>query len=214
MSNPTGSLAEALAQFQRNLPNVVKSETATVPTKTGGSYKYSYADLAKVSAVVLPRLGEVGLSFSAKPTLNADGKFVLAYRLLHTSGESDSGEYPLPQSGTAQEHGSAITYARRYTLCSVTGVAPDEDDDGAAASNTRTVVVDRNASPQWDPIEQDVLRAGWEAEIADATDGEALKAIGTKLQTAKRSRDLSPSTYDHLAKAGAVRKAELNGAAK
>ncbi len=212
-SSETSSLAAALAQFQRDLPNVVKSETATVPTKTGGSYKYSYADLAKVSAVVLPRLGEVGLSFSAKPTLNADGKFVLAYRLLHTSGESDSGEYPLPQSGTAQEHGSAITYARRYTLCSVTGVAPDEDDDGAAASTTRTVVADRPAT-QWDPIEQDVLRAGWEAEITDATDGEALKAIGTKLQSAKRSRDLSPSTYDHLVKAGAARKAELNGAAK
>lgn len=207
----TTSLAAALAQFQRDLPSVVKSETATVPTKTGGSYKYSYADLAKVSAVVLPRLGAVGLSFSAKPTLNADGKFVLAYRLLHTSGEFEAGEYPLPQSGTAQEHGSAITYGRRYTLCSVTGVAPDEDDDGAAASNTRTVVSDRR-SAQWDPIEQDVLRAGWEAEIADAVDAEALKEIGGKLQAAKRSKDLSPTTYEHLARAGAARKAELNGA--
>ncbi len=204
------SLAAALAEFQRDLPAVVKSETATVPTKTGGSYKYSYADLAKVSAVVLPRLGAVGLSYSAKPTLNADGKFVLAYRLLHVSGESESGEYPLPQSGTAQEHGSAITYARRYTLCSVTGVAPDEDDDGAAASNTRTVVADRRV--EWDPIEQEVLRTGWEAEIADAADADALKVIGTKLQSAKRSREISPATYEHLAKSGAARKAELNGA--
>lgn len=205
-------LAKALAEFQRDLPAVVKSETAVIEKKTGGSFKYTYADLAKVSAVVLPLLGKVGLAFTAWPGLNAEGKFVLSYRLLHVSGESLDGQYPLPQSGTAQEHGSAITYARRYTLCSVVGVAPDEDDDGAAASNTRTVVADRHAPPQWDPVEQDVLRNGWEAEIADAADEAALKAIGSKLQAAKRSRDLSPATYEHLAKAGAARKAELNGA--
>jgi len=203
----TANLAAALAAFQAKIPAVVKSETAKVPTKTGGSYQYTYASLGQVTSIVMPLLGAVGLSFTAKPTVNAAGKFVLAYELKHSSGESDGGEYPLPSSGTPQEYGSAITYARRYTLCSVTGVAPDEDDDGAAAS-TRTVI----ESPAWDPVEQEVLVAGWSAEIEDAKTFDEIKVIGKKVLESKKRRELSPTSYEHLAKAGAARKAELNGA--
>lgn len=128
----TKSLAQAVALLQTRLPEIKKTQTADVPTKTGGSYSYSYADLAQITRELMPILGELGLSFLAKPTATPDGRFVLAYRLLHVSGESEDGEYPLPTNGTPQAVGSAITYARRYCLCAVTGVAP-EDDDGAAA---------------------------------------------------------------------------------
>jgi len=128
------TLAEALAAIQADLPEIRKAGTAKVPTKTGGSYSYTYADLAAVTRVILPRLGKVGLSWTTRPTL-VDGRFVLAYKLLHTSGEAEEGMYPLPDRGSPQEIGSAITYARRYALCSVTGVAPDDDDDGAAATS-------------------------------------------------------------------------------
>lgn len=128
----TKSLAQAVALLQTRLPEIKKTQTADVPTKTGGSYSYSYADLAQITRELMPILGELGLSFLAKPTATPDGRFVLAYRLLHVSGESEDGEYPLPTNGTPQAVGSAITYARRYCLCAVTGIAP-EDDDGAAA---------------------------------------------------------------------------------
>jgi hypothetical protein len=62
---------------------------------------------------------------------------VLAYKLLHESGEFEGGEYPLPPNGTPQQMGSAITYARRYTFCAVTGVVSEEDDDGKAAPQER-----------------------------------------------------------------------------
>ncbi len=128
------TLASALAELQTALPEVKKGETAKVPTKTGGSYSYSYASLADVSRAVLPLLGERGLSFSTKPTMVGD-RFVLVYLLRHISGESDEGMYPLPDPtrATPQEIGSAITYGRRYTLCSVTGLTPAGDDDDAAA---------------------------------------------------------------------------------
>lgn len=215
------ALAEALAKFQAALPTVHKSETATVKTKTGGEYKYRYADLAMVSAKVLPLLGAVGLSFTASPTLT-DGRFVLAYRLMHSSGGSVDGEYPLPTSGTPQEIGSAITYARRYALCSVTGVAPDEDDDDAQAAEvaSRSRRRRREAEPEkqeqprdWDPIEQESLFDGWAAEIAKAATDEEMVAIGKRLLVAKRSGDsISPMTYAKLATLGGQRKAELNGA--
>ena len=128
-----GTLASALAQLQANLPRITKGETAVVPTKTGGSYKYTYAGLAHVSDTILKALGKLGMSWVTRPTLNEQREFVLAYRLLHISGDSIEGEWPL-QKGTPQEMGSAITYARRYTLCAVTGVAPDDDDDDGAAA--------------------------------------------------------------------------------
>lgn len=128
------ALAGALAAFQAELPAIGKNETATVVTSKG-RYSYSYASLGDISKIIEPLLGKHGLSFAALPTL-ADGdagRFVLRYVLMHSSGQYLSGAYPL-NGNTPQEIGSSITYARRYTLCAVTGVAPDEDDDGAAAS--------------------------------------------------------------------------------
>ncbi len=147
MSDGTG-LALALAAVQADLPPIVKTERADVRTDKG-NYSYTYADLAAVSRAIMPKLGEHGLAFIAKPTRSpVDGSFVLAYALLHESGDRESGEYPLPDKGTAQQIGSAITYARRYCLCAVTGVAPDDDDDGAAASApVETVTYDRDRQP-------------------------------------------------------------------
>lgn len=127
------SLAAALAAFQAALPKVGKDNTAKVASDKG-SYTYRYADLSEISPVVLPLLAAQGLSWSTRPTLR-DGRFVLLYALRHTSGEADEGEYPLPEPRSSpQVLGSAITYARRYALCAVTGVAPGDDDDDAAAA--------------------------------------------------------------------------------
>lgn len=129
-----GKLAAALAAVQAELPRVRKDQTATVPTKAGGQYSYTYADLADVSAAVLPLLGKHGLAFTAWPTLTEDRKgFVLRYELLHESDERITGEYPLSMGVGAQALGSEITYARRYALCAVTGISPDDDDDAAGA---------------------------------------------------------------------------------
>lgn len=132
-AQPAGSLVEALARFQAELPEVLKAEVAKVPGKEGKQgYQYSYADLAAVTAAALPLLGSLGVVWITKPTL-ADGRLVLAYKLQHVSGQAEEGMYPLPDRGSPQELGGAITYARRYALCSVTGIAPDDDDDAAQA---------------------------------------------------------------------------------
>jgi hypothetical protein len=102
-----------------------------------GNKKRKYADLAAVSAVVLPLLAKHGLAFTAWPTLQ-DGQFALSYSLIHEAGEERTGTYPLPASGNSQQIGGVITYARRYALCAVTGAAPEgEDDDAAGATEIR-----------------------------------------------------------------------------
>lgn len=133
---PCGKLFAALAALQAELPRVGKSADAKIPGKDGKQgYAYRYADLADVANAIMPLLGRHGLAFTAKPTM-VDGEFGLAYALAHSSGESDGGFYPLPnpKETAPQQVGSAITYARRYCLCAVTGVAPDGDDDDAGAA--------------------------------------------------------------------------------
>lgn len=129
------TLAEALAALQAQLPRVAKEHTAKVETKTGGNYKYAYADLTDVSAALLPVLSSLGLSFSARPTM-IDGQFLLLYTLMHVEGNEMTGRYPLPDPNRLgpQDLGKAITYARRYALCAITGLAPGGDDDDAQAS--------------------------------------------------------------------------------
>lgn len=201
------NLATALAAVQAELPRVGKSSTAKIEGKEGRKgYEYSYADLADVSQAILPLLGKHGLSFSSKPTLDEQNRFVLAYTLRHTSGDVDSGAYPLP-TGRPQDVGSAITYARRYCLSAVTGIAPDADDDGASAPDVPDV-----RQRQWDPVDQEVLLTAWADEIGKAATTEEISAIGKQILAGKQKGEISPSTYQKLTNAGAARKAELNGA--
>lgn len=151
--DPTTGLAAALAVLQTRLPRITKDKTADVQTRSGPGYRYNYSDLAQISAALLPLMGAVGLSFSARPTVSEGGRFVLAYELLHVSGESRSGEYPLSDRGSPQETGGQITYARRYCLCSVTGVAPDDDDDDAAAAQQAAARRQRRAARNAEPGE-------------------------------------------------------------
>ena len=121
------SLAEALITLQASLPRIRKDDEAQVGTRV-----YSYANLSTITDAVLPRLAGLGMLWTCRPTMDGE-RFVLRYELRHLSGQSIDGDYPLP-SGNPQTMGGAITYARRYALCAVLGLAPAEDDDDAAAA--------------------------------------------------------------------------------
>lgn len=129
----TGAIAQALSDFQADMPVVAKNKTAKVKTKTGSDYSYTYADLADVTAAAMPVLHRHGLSFSACPR-RSDHGYELVGLLLHTSGETLHGALPL-HGNQPQEIGSALTYARRYLLGCMTGLVTDDDDDGAAANH-------------------------------------------------------------------------------
>ena len=124
------SLAHALADFQLHLPTVAKGNTAKVEGSRG-SYSYDYADLKDVSAAILPALANVGLVWVTRPDTADDGTIEMHYQLIHAdSGESIEGAVAVGRKGDRwQDLGSALTYARRYMLVSVTGVAPGGDDN-------------------------------------------------------------------------------------
>jgi len=121
------TIAAALVAFQAELPDVSKGST-------NPAFKSRYADLADVTKAVFPVLAKHGLAFIARPDQDDTG-LVLRYSLIHASGERLDGVWPLPDGAKAQELGSWITYGRRYCLSAVTGITPDADDDGNAATS-------------------------------------------------------------------------------
>jgi hypothetical protein len=127
--DPGAELAAALAAVQAELPEIKKTRTAKVEKDGRLLYTYDYADLADVSLAILPILGRHGLAFMAVPGHQPDGKFGLRYYLLHSGGARIEGFYELAEQGGIQMVGGRITYARRYCLCAVTGVAAEDDVD-------------------------------------------------------------------------------------
>src|ERR1700734_1648025 len=73
-ADPCKTLAEALAALQARLPRAAKTADAQYG---------KYADLTMVSDALLPVMSELGLSFTARPTLSSQGRLLLLYSLLH-----------------------------------------------------------------------------------------------------------------------------------
>ena len=102
--------------------------------KNNPHFKSKYADLGAVVEAIKPALTKNGLFF-VQQTHEQEGGVCVETVVCHSSGESmPLGKLFVPASKQdAQGYGSALTYARRYSLMTAFGVCP-EDDDGNAAS--------------------------------------------------------------------------------
>ena len=148
-SDDTSNIAKSLVEFQRKVPAIPKKRTAKVPTKSGGEYSYKYADLSDILAAISEPLAAQGLAVS-QSAFNGEGGVGVTTVLLHTSGEQINADplvMPL-QGATAQAIGSAITYARRYALCSILGISAEEDDDGKLATDHGKTTPPAHTAPQ------------------------------------------------------------------
>jgi len=125
-SEQINEIATALAKAQGEIANPAKE--AENP-----HFRSRYADLATVLKTVRPVLAKHGIALT-QTTQILDGSLVLVTR-LHWRDEELAGYYPIsPVKSDPQGYGSAMTYARRYALQAIVGVAADDDDDGNAAS--------------------------------------------------------------------------------
>jgi hypothetical protein len=126
-SEKLGELAKALAKAQSEM-------TAALKSSENPHFRSRYADLSAVFDACKEALNKNGFAIVQRVENDPNGACVETM-LLHSSGEYVSSRCWLPVAQkTAQAYGSAITYARRYGLTSLAGVAADEDDDGNAAS--------------------------------------------------------------------------------
>lgn len=101
---------------------------------TNPAFKSKYADLASVMAACLPALNRHGIAVIQPPVDDDHGRYVKTI-LAHESGETLECRVPLIiGKNDMQGYGSAVTYARRYGLMSMAGIAPEDDDGNAAVT--------------------------------------------------------------------------------
>jgi len=124
------AISKALVQAQKNFGKALK-------TSSNPHFKSRYADLSAVVEAVIDGLHSANIALIQK-THEVQGGVQVETIFLHESGEEYSaGILFVPAvKQDAQGYGSALTYARRYSLMTACGIAP-EDDDGNAASQPR-----------------------------------------------------------------------------
>jgi len=143
-SDQLEKLGEALAKAQGQIQAARKDSNNQF-------FKSTYADLASVWEACRIPLTENGLSVIQCIEFK-DGKRCLETMLLHSSGQFINSTLDLScKDETMQAIGSAITYARRYSLAAIVGVCADEDDDGEGAMGRGTTPKPAQVKPQPKP---------------------------------------------------------------
>jgi hypothetical protein len=203
-SENIGAIAAALAKAQAELTNPEKSLIATIrsPFPREGDRTFRYASLASGLEIVRKSLGQQEIATVQTTAMDqATGQIQLTTLLAHASGEWISSDWPVCAiSETAAPHrlGAALTYARRYALFALVGIAGEDDIDApdllvdpspgteaavqvhaAVANNNRrprngSVHKPRQPKPMLAEIPSAILRDQLIAEIHELKNGDDL----------------------------------------
>lgn len=170
----------ALAAAQTEMGPALKDST-------NPAFKSKYADLASVMAACMPALNKHGIAV-IQPICDEEGKRYVKTILAHESGDQLECRVELILAkNDMQGYGSAVTYARRYGLMSMAGIAPEDDDGNAAAK--AAPVIDSKPAPLGDAWRDGVLDSlppdatprqraeAFAKAICDDVKGKGLKAL-------------------------------------
>ena len=183
-SENLNELAAALSKTQAMLQGAIKDAK-------NDHFKSKYADLASCWDACREALAANGLSVVQLP--EGDGSVVtMTTMLIHTSGQwvSCTGTFK-PTKADPQGLGSCITYARRYQLCAIVGISP-EDDDGNAASEP----VKQQAKPEPKPERKPEPTPEPPAKTLDPDLAEILKGFGWAADRRKVNADILLAMFD------------------
>jgi hypothetical protein len=183
-SETIGAIASALAKAQIELQNPEKSLTATIrsPFPREEERSFRYASLSSGLDLVRKSLGRHEIATVQTTSIDeAAGLIRLTTTLAHSSGEWVSSDWPVcPITETTAPHrmGAALTYARRYALFTLVGIAGEDDLDAP-----------------------DLVTAGGAPKVAGPDQATASAAAQTANGQWKRKRAPSPPTLDNEASA-------------
>ena len=218
-SESVAALASALAKAQAELVNPEKSLTGTIHTGRGGEGErtFHYAPLSSGLDIVRKTLGQHEIAIIQTTAVDqASGLVNLTTVLAHASGEWIASDWPVcPIAEMASPHrmGAALTYARRYTLFTLVGIAGEDDLDapdtagcGPAAGGKLGSSKEQSGGPYQDfgngrlrsatkskpavvldPAGSAKLRANLVAEVATLTSAESAVSWATRVLPAKNS---------------------------
>ena len=201
-------LTKALIQFHKDVDKIEKNARANYGR---------FADLANVLSTVTPALIKNNLVITQEFLKDS-----LVTTLRHTSGEYIHSECDLVLSegrNKTQEWGKAVTYQRRYSICSILGIVADMDVDGAmldepakpAAKPAGKKTVAKKAAAKADPADQpltaeerDTVLALLKETFSSSGGSDKIKALGEKFNATFKNPDSLPlsqaiTTQAHVA---------------
>src|ERR1022692_2099331 len=152
-SESIGAIAGALAKAQIELANPEKSLTATIrsPFPREGDQTFRYASLSSGLDLVRKSLGRHEIATVQTTSIDEGAGLIrLTTTLAHSSGEWVSSDWPVcPISETAAPHrmGAALTYARRYALFTLVGIAGEDDLDAPDLGASPEAGADQPSEP-------------------------------------------------------------------
>src|SRR5436305_2773494 len=161
-SETIGAIAGALAKAQIELANPEKSLTATIrsPFPRENTRSFRYASLSTGLDLVRKSLGRHEIATVQTTSIDEGAGLIrLTTTLAHSSGEWVASDWPVcPVSETAAPHrmGAALTYARRYALFTLVGIAGEDDLDapdlnGALPHSAGSDIPNQHAAPDQGP---------------------------------------------------------------
>jgi ERF superfamily len=165
-SNSIATLGAALARAQTEIINPAKSLTATIvsPFPREGTRTFRYAPLSSGLDLVRKCLGKHEIATVQTTAIDRENGLIrLTTTLVHASGEWVSSDWPVcPVSETAAPHrlGAALTYARRYALFTLVGIAGEDDLDAP----------DLPSVSQPDPLKADHHISAMQGAVARGSD--------------------------------------------
>lgn len=177
-------LAAALVKCQSMVEGAKKG-------KKNDHFRSKYADLGAVLDACSEALSSSGLAVLQFPTQGPPGTVGLRTVVVHETGQSieDTFYMPLKDSTNPQAVGSALTYARRYSLMAALGIAP-EDDDGNAAARSSGVQSTSVTAPK--VVDTDGLRKLFISSFESAQKHgqvDKMKAVYTEVRSSQLNDD-------------------------
>lgn len=175
------ALSAALVEAHGEMEDPVKNKTASVKTRAGDVYEYTYADLADLLKIARPVLRRNGLALFQASTTPIRGAVVITTRIMHKSGQWIEFDLIMPVGDDKpQTLGSMITYGRRYAAGGALGVSPDADEDGNLGQQAK----DQRGGKQ----QQQGNGSGPDRTRQQAKDARHAAAAETKVEYDKRMR--------------------------
>ena len=166
---------------------LVKAQKAFGPalkTATNPHFRSRYADLSACVEAVIDALNDNGIAMIQK-CYDCNTGIMVETVFIHESGEMlECGILQVPASKQdPQGYGSALTYARRYSLMAACGIAP-EDDDGNAASKQKSPIITPNQNAGADlPADQKEYLEELAGQLVDLVNSERPEDAKTHLHT-------------------------------
>ena len=145
-----------MSDMHKALVAAQKDFGPALKTNNNPAFRSKYADLGSCIEAVLDSLHANGF-FLTHEVKDSESGVIVECVLIHESGERhSSGPVYVPASKSdAHGYGSALTYARRYSLMAACGIAPEDDDGNQAAKHPREELVKSTEQTEWEAIDTD-----------------------------------------------------------